>query len=235
MKQNGDATSVAYTSSSNTNAIEIVSPGESKIGAATLVVEANATEVASPNNRMVTGANTDKMQVASPKRNLPHADLIGYYQFLTFRTHDSIDEYLTRISNENISTSLKQYKADEYLDCSLKGAYLNGKVLVYLSNFLKEKDGELYDLVAFSIMPNHLHILFKQKEEIGKTVKRLKGASSVMINRMLDRKGVFWEKGYFDKAIRDEVHFETVYNYIANNAIKAGLSDARERFYGIYE
>ena len=221
MKPNGDATSVAYTSSSNTNAIEIASPGESKIGAATLVVEddniINATKV------------------ASPKRNLPHADLIGYYQFLTFRTHDSIDEYLTRISNENISTSLKQYKADEYLDRSLKGAYLNGKVLVHLSNFLEEKDGELYELVAFSIMPNHLHILFRQKEEIGKTVKRLKGASSVMINRMLDRKGVFWEKGYFDKAIRDEAHFETVYNYIANNAIKAGLSDARERFYGIYE
>ena len=221
MKQNGDATSVAYTSSSNTNAIEIASPGESKIGAATSVAEddniINATKV------------------ASPKRNLPHADLIGYYQFLTFRTHDSIDEYLTRISNENISTSLKQYKADEYLDRSLKGAYLNGKVLVHLSNFLEEKDGELYELVAFSIMPNHLHILFRQKEEIGKTVKRLKGASSVMINRMLDRKGVFWEKGYFDKAIRDEAHFETVYNYIANNAIKAGLSDARERFYGIYE
>ena len=221
MKPNGDATSVAYASSSNTNAIEIASPGESKIGAATLVAEddniINATKV------------------ASPKRNLPHADLIGYYQFLTFRTHDSIDEYLTRISNENISTSLKQYKADEYLDRSLKGAYLNGKVLVHLSNFLEEKDGELYELVAFSIMPNHLHILFRQKEEIGKTVKRLKGASSVMINRMLDRKGVFWEKGYFDKAIRDEAHFETVYNYIANNAIKAGLSDARERFYGIYE
>jgi REP element-mobilizing transposase RayT len=168
------------------------------------------------------------------KRNLPHADLIGYYQFLTFRTHDSIDEYLIRIANENISTSLQQYKANEYLDRSLNGAYLNGEVLKYLSDFFKEKDKELYELVAFTIMPNHVHLLFKQTMEIGETVKRLKGSSSVVINRMLNRAGRLWEKSYFDKAIRDEAHFETVYKYIANNAIKADLYDAKERFYGIY-
>ena len=98
-------------------------------------------------------------EVVSPRKNLPHADLIGYYQFLTFRTHDSIDDFLIRLSFENISTSLKQDKADEYLDNSPKGAYLYGDVLVYLKQFLLEKDGELYELVAFSVMPNHLHIL----------------------------------------------------------------------------
>ena len=192
-----------------------------KYGAATLVAE-----------------ETDRInatEVASPKRNLPHADLIGYYQFLTFRTYDSIDDFLTRLSTENISMSLKQYKADEYLDRSTKGAYLHGKVLAYMREFLIEQDGKLYELVSFSVMPNHLHILFKQKMEIAKTVQRLKGGSSVNINKILQRKGFFWEKGYFDKAIRDEKHFDTVYNYIKNNAVKANLSDAEERFYGVYE
>jgi len=184
-----------------------------------------------------TSLNIDKngTKAPAPRRFLPHIDVIGYYQFVTFRTHDSIDDYLTRISNENISTSRKQYKADEYLDRSRKGAYLSGEVLRYLSNFFKEKDGELYELVAFSIMPNHVHLLFKQIEEIGQIVKRLKGGSSVAINRILNRSGALWEKGYFDKVIRDESHFEIVYNYIANNAVKAELSDAKERFYGIYE
>jgi REP element-mobilizing transposase RayT len=44
-----------------------------------------------------------------------------------------------------------------------------------------------------------------------------------------------WERGYFDKAIRDEKHFQIVYDYIKNNAIKAKLHDAKQRFYGIYD
>ncbi len=168
------------------------------------------------------------------KRNLPHIDLVGYYQFVTFRTHDSIDDFLKRISEEDISTSLKQYKADEYLDGSPKGAYLNGEVLQWLKRFLLSKDEILYNLVAFSIMPNHLHLLFKQKEEIAKTIKIIKGASAFEINKILTRKGSLWEKGYFDKGIRDQAHFDTVYNYIANNAVKANLTDAEDRFYGIY-
>jgi len=226
MKKYGAATLVADKENINyktrVNATKVASPKESKLGATTLVVDKkiniNTTEVASPK-----------------KRNLPHADLIGYYQFLTFRTHDSIDDFLTRLSSENISTSLKQYRADEYLDNSSKGAYLNGDVLSYLKEFLLKQNGTLYELVSFSIMPNHLHILFKQKIEIAKTVQRIKGASSIGINKILQRKGIFWEKGYFDKAIRNEKHFDTVYNYIENNAIKADLSDAKERFYGIYE
>ena len=221
MKKNGAVTLVS-DEESITNATKIASPRGSKVGETTLVVDKkskiNATEVVSPK-----------------KRNLPHVDLIGYYQFLTFRTHDSIDDFLTRLSSENISTSLKQYRADEYLDNSSNGAYLNGDVLSYLKEFLLKQDGILYELVSFSIMPNHLHILFKQKIEIAKTVQKIKGASSLGINKILQRKGIFWEKGYFDKAIRNEKHFNIVYNYIENNAIKADLSDAKERFYGIYE
>jgi len=168
------------------------------------------------------------------KCNLPHIDLVGYYQFVTFRTHDSIDDFLKRISEEDISSSLKQYKADEYLDRSLKGAYLDGEVLQWLKSFLLSKDEVLYNLVAFSIMPNHLHLLFKQKEEIAKTIKNIKGASAFGINKILNKKGSLWEKGYFDKGIRDQAHFDTVYSYIANNAVKANLADAEERFYGIY-
>ena len=73
---------------------------------------------------------------------------------------------MKRLSEEDITTSLKQYKADEYLDTSKKGAYLNDEVLQWLKDFLLSKDKILYDLTAFSIMPNHLHLLFKQKEEI---------------------------------------------------------------------
>ena len=167
-------------------------------------------------------------------RRLPHLDMIEHYQFVTFRTADSIDDFMKRISEESIPISMKQYKIDRHLDLSNKGAHLYGEALHCLYRFLLDKDTLLYELTAFSIMPNHLHILFRQTKNLKKTIHEIKGASALQINRILGRTGTFWEKGYFDKAIRNEEHFERVYRYIANNAIKASLDDADERFYGIY-
>ena len=66
-------------------------------------------------------------------------------------------------------------------------------------------------------------------------MKILKGSTSFQINKMLGRKGAFWEENYYDTAIRDENHFDVVYEYIKYNPIKAELEDCKERFYGIYE
>ena len=48
-------------------------------------------------------------------------------------------------------------------------------------------------------MPNHLHLLFKQKEELPSTIKTIKGASAFEINKMLNRKGALWEKDILTK------------------------------------
>jgi len=66
-------------------------------------------------------------------------------------------------------------------------------------------------------------------------MQKIKGATAFYINKHLASKGHFWGKSYFDKAIRDEKHFNVVYEYIKNNAVKAGLIDADLRFYGVYE
>jgi len=83
--------------------------------------------------------------------------------------------------------------------------------------------------------PNHIHILFKETNDLGDVMRVLKGGSSYKINKSLNQKGNFWANDYYDKLIRDEKHFEVVYNYIKNNPLKAGLKDSKERFYGIYE
>ena len=124
-------------------------------------------------------------KVPAPRRFLPHIDLIGYYQFVTFRTHDSIDDYLKRVRNEDISSREKEYKIDQYIDLSTKGCYLNGDILEYLKEFFISKDKSFYDLVTFCVMPNHVHILFRQNEELQKIMKILKGSTSFNINKML--------------------------------------------------
>ncbi len=195
-------------------------------------INGGATSVEQNNNKKLL-INTTK--VISPRVNLPHIDMIGYYQFVTFRTFDSLDDYILKISDEKMSTKLKQYKIDNYLDTSSKGCYLNKEILEYLNQFFLSRDKILYELVCFSIMPNHIHILFKQNGDLSKTMQQIKGGTSFEINKILDKKGRFWEKGYFDKIIRDEKHFITIYEYIKNNPLKANLKDFESRFYGIYE
>jgi REP element-mobilizing transposase RayT len=45
-------------------------------------------------------------------------------------------------------------------------------------------------------------------------MQKLKGALAFQLNKHLSRKGHFWEKSYFDKSIRDERHFNIVYEDI---------------------
>ncbi len=167
-------------------------------------------------------------------KNLPHISMAGYYQFVTFRTYDSLDYYIKKINNLNIDNAKKQYLIDKKLDESVNGAYFYGEVLKFTKEFILSKNTELFDLVSFVIMPNHIHLLFKETIKIDKAMKNLKGTLSYELNKMIGKKGKFFASGYYDKVIRDQKHFEVVYNYIRNNPIKANLNDFDKRYYGIY-
>jgi len=168
-------------------------------------------------------------------KKLPHISMRGYYQFVTFRTYDSIDEYLKKLYASNTPNSLKQSLIDKYLDSSNNGAIFYNKILKITKDYILKKDKEIYDLISFTIMPNHIHILFKEVCSLDKTMHILKGGLAYLINRELNKSGKIFANSYYDKLIRDEKHFETVYNYIKNNPIKANLKDFKERYYSIFE
>ena len=168
--------------------------------------------------------------------HLPHIDLIGHYQFITFRTDDSTDTLLKKLALQNKPNNKIQLEIDNYLDGSDNGAYLKGEVLSTLSDFLKSKNKIIYELIAFSIMPNHVHVLIKPLEKLAPVMHTIKGSSAKLINEILGESGKFWANDYYDRAIRNEKHFEIVYEYIKNNPVKLGEAEASlPRFYGIYD
>lgn len=171
-----------------------------------------------------------------PHVHLPHIDLIGHYQFITFRSYDSTDKFLKKLALQNKPNNKIQLDVDNYLDHSKNGAYLNGEILNLLSQFFKNKHNYLYELIAFSIMPNHVHMLIKPFKSLPSVMQIIKGSSAKLINESMTRKGKFWANEYYDKAIRDNMHFEIVYKYIKNNPLKLGEAKASlPRFYGLYE
>jgi len=169
-------------------------------------------------------------------RQLPHFSEIHSYQFVTFRTHDSVDYFLSQLkASMQEKESIKQMKIDAYLDVSKKGRYLNGEIIGVVIDHCKSMEPESYQLICLSVMPNHIHILFEQYQDLGEIVCKLKGGLAFKINKKLNLNGSFWERDYYDKTIRDERHLKTTYDYIENNAVKAALKDAESRFYSCYE
>jgi REP element-mobilizing transposase RayT len=168
--------------------------------------------------------------------HLQHVDIKHHYQFITFRTNDSIDAYLKKITRQDLPNSKLQLAIDEYLDQSGNGAYLNGEILILLRDFIQSKNNILYRLAAFCIMPNHVHLLIEPLGQLADIIRRLKGGSAKLINEKQARKGTFWAPDYYDKLIRDEKHFSIVYQYIKNNPLVLSKAGAPQpRFFGIYE
>jgi putative transposase len=89
-----------------------------------------------------------------------------------------------------------------------------------------EEQGNL-EWLAYVIMPDHLHLLFKLKEQepLSKIMYRFSHFTSRQINLKQERQGSIWQEGYYDRAIRDEDELQKAFTYIHNNPVKAGYVD----------
>src|SRR5262249_8435918 len=93
-------------------------------------------------------------------------------------------------------------------------------------------DGARYRLIAWVIMPNHVHVLIESFAGIPlvQVVQSWKSCTANQANRILRRTGPFWQPDYFDRAIRDERHFLRAIQYIHETPVKAGLAAVPEDY-----
>ena len=108
----------------------------------------------------------------------------------------------------------------------------NPKIAACVKNELEKYNGDYYDLQAYCIMPNHVHLLFDTSIQehsltnpirLDKILKRLKGSSAVKANRLLKKRGSFWQKDSYDHLVRNQREWQRIYAYMLNNPFKAGL------------
>jgi REP element-mobilizing transposase RayT len=84
--------------------------------------------------------------------------------------------------------------------------------------------GRNYELRAWTVMPNHVHVLFKVGEKpMGEVIRDWKKYIAREANRVLKRRGQFWAEDYWDTFMRDLDHEMQARNYTENNPVKAGL------------
>lgn len=76
-------------------------------------------------------------------------------------------------------------------------------------------------------MPNHIHFLAVPFENISlaEMTHSIKSFTANQANKILQRKGEFWQRESFDRYIRNHEHFIKTIDYIENNPVKAGLCE----------
>lgn len=166
---------------------------------------------------------------------LPHRNKPGLIQFITFRLADSLPQVVLRqIENEiQVEKDIEkqerqQYWLDKGLGCC---ALANIEMAKVMQNALLHHDGNLYNLLAWSIMPNHVHALIKIKGDLVRIVQSWKSftgrwalANIEKFNLGIDKDAKqFWMPDYWDKFIRDAEHFDHTVRYILRNPEAAGL------------
>jgi putative transposase len=94
-----------------------------------------------------------------------------------------------------------------------------------VENALLHFDGQRYHLIAWCIMPNHVHGLVETYGSwpLAHVLHSWKSYTAHTANQILGCSGDFWFREYHDRFIRDERHFANAVDYIEQNPVKAGL------------
>jgi REP element-mobilizing transposase RayT len=149
---------------------------------------------------------------------------------VTFRLVDALPAVklaeLNQIASA-IQDADRPRRIEAYLDAGHGARYLsNERVAACVESALQAFDGTRYRLLAWVVMPNHVHVLVEISEAypLSRIVHTWKSYTAKEANRLLARTGEFWQREYFDRAIRDEKHLEAAVRYIHENPVKAGLA-----------
>ncbi len=161
------------------------------------------------------------------RRRLPHWYPAGEPLFLTWHLHGSLPH--NRYPPPDAASAGQAFAwMDRYLDHARSGplwlqreeiAKLVTDAIHYAADSLHS-----YELHAYVVMANHVHLLVLPRADPGKLLQSVKGFTARQANRLLDRTGEpFWESETYDRWIRDPAEFKRVRWYIENNPVAAGL------------
>jgi REP element-mobilizing transposase RayT len=164
---------------------------------------------------------------------MPHCDFPGLVQFVTFRLVDSMPvsrrgewEHLLKIEDDRE----KRTKLEEYLDRGIGECHLRDpRVAEITEDVMLQFHNKRYELLAWSVMPNHVHVLAHVWNwPLAKMLQSWKSISAVKANRSLKRVGTFWQREYWETFMRNEEQERVAIRYIEGNPVKAKLCQLAE-------
>jgi putative transposase len=207
------------------------------------------------------------------RRRLPHWQPAGGTIFLTWRLYGSLpEEALQRLADEQHLLQKRPERpgelprdrsrrhskrlfalADQMLARADTGPHWlqDERIAQLVVDALFHHHLKLYVLLAFVVMPNHMHVLLQplpieewqarkpapledrqpgtpapQYVPLRKITQSLKGYTAREANRILKRTGLpFWQDESYDHWARDEAEMQRIVEYIESDPVRAALVD----------
>jgi putative transposase len=186
-------------------------------------------------------------------RNLPHLFDIHKPVFITFRLKFSlpqsiVDELVNRkrewqkaynaLDGKQKLTEFKKKDAKyfQWYDLLIAKSNETPKLLTnpelasYISEALHYHNNVRYELIAYCIMSNHVHVVIFPMLNTDNDIFPLsrityswKRYSATKINKSMKLEGNLWQKESYDHIIKDENGLYRVIEYVINNPVEAGL------------
>jgi REP element-mobilizing transposase RayT len=172
---------------------------------------------------------------------LPHFESAEKIQHVSFHLADSLPKTVL----ERLEAELKNLppekqavehrkRVEAWIDAGHGSCVLREtEIAMMAQNSLLTFDGQRYRLLAWVIMPNHVHVLFQPANgwTVAKIVASWKKYTARKIcdyrransaNQEIGDPRV-WHREYWDRYMRDEQHLQRAVEYIHQNPVKAGL------------
>jgi REP element-mobilizing transposase RayT len=180
---------------------------------------------------------------------LPHWEAEGATYFVTFRLTDALPESVLKSyefertdiikvaeQQRRPLTATERKRLDElfsdristYLDRGAGACHLRRpEIATLVAEALRFFHGQRYRLLAWCVMPNHVHVVFAPFTGCGlaEILHSWKSFTSKRANTLLGLAGQFWEREYFDHLVRDDEDLARIIDYVRRNPERAGLKN----------
>jgi len=166
------------------------------------------------------------------ERNLPHWHPQGTARFVTWRLFGSLPA-VHPLLLETGSPGQVFRLLDRELDRAACGpAWMRDPAIAdCVARALRFGEQQLgyYELAAYVVMPNHVHVVLTPHAPLSRITNTLKGVSARHGNQILGRTGKpFWQYESYDHWVRTRSEYQRIVAYIERNPVAAGLVEKPE-------
>ena len=164
---------------------------------------------------------------------LPHWDPGNRPVHVVLRLHDSLPQSLLARWEEELrstpdATDQRRRRIEAALDQGIGKCWLgHSPIARIVAEALAHFDGHRYQLHAWVIMPNHVHVLVSTvgPASLAEIEHSWKSYTAKQANRLLARSGQFWQKECYDRVMRSQREMAETKIYIEANPVAAGLCE----------
>ncbi|MBI2758514.1 MAG: transposase [Chloroflexi bacterium] len=188
------------------------------------------------------------------RRNLPHSQPRGATFLINFRLAgslpsevmeklkteaDELEKLLLKITDFEERRRFRDReqsrlfgKWDDELHQNICGPFYlkDDRIAKIVADSIHYHDGNWFDVEAYCIMPNHVHLILTPYESteaadhsLAKITHNIKRNSAKLANKILGREGAFWQHESYDHFARDEAELDRMIKYVLYNPVKANL------------